>query len=108
MKKVLRFFNAYDASRDLNILMLKRRLDQMKRENQRLRTYQAFDYAEKTDIENLFLDCIEQCKKEQWKGENAKVGFRSASRAASRQGTRGKSMSEVERKAKDVEKIPGV
>ena len=62
--KILRFFNAYDASRDLNILMLKRRLDQMKKDNQKLRTYQAFDYAEKTDIENLFLDCIEQCKKE--------------------------------------------
>lgn len=57
--KILRFFNAYDASRDLNILMLKRRLDQMKKDNQKLRTYQAFDYAEKTDIENLFLDCIE-------------------------------------------------
>lgn len=36
----------------------------MKKENQKLRTHQAFDYAEKTDIENLFLDCIEQCKKE--------------------------------------------
>ena len=31
--KILRFFNAYDASRDLNILMLKRRLDQMKKDN---------------------------------------------------------------------------
>lgn len=68
--------------------MLKRRLDQMKKENQRLRTYQAFDYAEKTDIENLFLDCIEQCKKEQWRGENAKVGIRAASRGRSKQDQR--------------------
>ena len=64
MNKILKFFNAYDASRDLNILMLKKRLEQMKKENQRMRTYQAFDYAEKTDIENLFLDCIEQYKKD--------------------------------------------
>ena len=64
--------------------MLKRRLDQMKKDNQRLRTYQAFDYAEKTDIENLFLDCIEQCKKEQWRDENAKVGFRATSRGEGR------------------------
>lgn len=33
MNKILKFFNAYDASRDLNILMLKKRLDQMKKEN---------------------------------------------------------------------------
>ena len=78
MNKILRFFNAYDASRDLNILMLKKRLDQMKKENQRMRTNQAFDYAEKSDIENLFLDCIEQCKKDQWRDDNARVGLRTA------------------------------
>ena len=59
MQKIMRFFSAYDASRDLNIIMLKKRLDMLRKENQKLRTYQAFDYAEKTDIENLFLDCIE-------------------------------------------------
>jgi hypothetical protein len=55
----VKFFNAYDASRDLNILMLQKRLDSIKKENQKLRTYQAFDYAEKAEIENLFLDCID-------------------------------------------------
>lgn len=69
----------------------------MKKENQRIRTYQAFDYAEKTDIENLFLDCIEQCKKDQWRDENAKAGLRSMSRGQSRTG-RPKSINEAETK----------
>lgn len=52
-----------------------------------MRTNQAFDYAEKTDIENLFLDCIEQCKKDQWRDENARAGLRTASRGPSRGAT---------------------
>ena len=54
--------------------MLQKRLDQIKKENQRLRTFQAFDYAEKAEIENLFLDCIDQTKREHFKNENAKPG----------------------------------
>lgn len=55
--------------------MLQKRLDQIKKENQRLRTFQAFDYAEKAEIENLFLDCIDQTKREHFKSENAKPGL---------------------------------
>ena len=78
-ERVLKFFSAYDASRDLNVLMLKRKLELKKRDNQKLRTFQAFDYAEKADIENLFLDCIDQCKREHFKQENATVGLRGQS-----------------------------
>ena len=31
----------------------------MKKTNQKLRNNQAFDNAEKAEVENLFLDCIE-------------------------------------------------
>jgi hypothetical protein len=55
--------------------MLQKRLSLIKKENQRLRTYQAFDYAEKAEIENLFLDCIDQTKREHFKTENAKPGL---------------------------------
>ena len=72
----MRFFSAYDASRDINILMLKKRLAQKKKDNQKKRTFQACDYAEKTDIENLFLDCVDYCKKETFKNDNAKVGLK--------------------------------
>jgi hypothetical protein len=58
LKKILRFFNAYDASRDLNIIVLKKRLAGQKRFNQKLKTLPVFDYAEKIEMENLFLSCI--------------------------------------------------
>lgn len=74
--RVLKFFSAYDASRELNVLMLKRKLDIKKKNNQDLRTFQAHDYAEKADIENLFLDCVDQCKREHFKQENATIGLK--------------------------------
>lgn len=37
--KVLKFFSAYDASRDLNILVLKKHLNNRKKDNKRFRTY---------------------------------------------------------------------
>ena len=69
-----------------------------------MRTYQAFDYAEKTDIENLFLDCIEQCKKDQWRDENAKAGLRTASRSGPSRTNRQKSVHEGERQQKEQNK----
>lgn len=44
-----------------------------KKFNQKLRTFQAFDYAEKSEIENLFLDCIDHCKREHYKQDNQKT-----------------------------------
>lgn len=55
--------------------MMQKRLDSIKKENQKLRTFQAFDYAEKAEIENLFLDCVDQTKREHFKSENAKPGI---------------------------------
>lgn len=69
--KIVKFFNAYDASRDLNILFLQKKLDSKKKENQRIRTQTAYEYAEKADIENLFLECIDQCKRDHFKQENS-------------------------------------
>ena len=36
----------------------------------KIRTVQAYDYAEKSEMENLFLDCIDHCKREHFKQEN--------------------------------------
>lgn len=55
--------------------MLQKRLDSIKKENQKLRSYQAFDYAEKAEIENLFLDCVDNVKRDHFKLENAKPGM---------------------------------
>jgi hypothetical protein len=35
-----------------------------------LKSFQAFDFAEKAEIENLFLDCVEIFKRENFKNEN--------------------------------------
>ena len=75
MDEIIKFFRAYDASRDLNILILKKQVLAQKRENQKLKTSNAFDYSEKAEIENLFLDCIEQTKKEHHKIVNARIGL---------------------------------
>lgn len=70
----MKFFSAYDASRDLKILILKKQFAFKKKEAQRLRTYQAFDFSEKAEIENLFLDCMDHCKRDNIRDTNAKVG----------------------------------
>ena len=62
--KVLKFFTAYDASRDLNILILKKQFQLKRKENQKLKTCQAIDYSNKTEIENLFLDCMDYQKRD--------------------------------------------
>ena len=65
----MKFFSAYDASRDLNILVLKRKVEMKKKSVRKMRTVQAYDYAEKSEMENLFLDCIDHCKREHFKQE---------------------------------------
>lgn len=64
MKEIIKFFRAYDASRDLNILFIKKQVNVQKKENNRLKTANAFEYSEKSEIEGLFLECIDQTKKE--------------------------------------------
>jgi hypothetical protein len=46
-----------------------------------LKTFQAFDFAEKAEIENLFLDCIEIFKRE-IKNENQRAGNTSLQRSS--------------------------
>jgi len=58
----MRFFNAYDASRDLNLIALKRRLAGMKKFNLKLKTHPVCDYAEKVEMEGLFLACVSVSK----------------------------------------------
>lgn len=38
-----------------------------------MRTVQAYDYAEKSEMENLFLDCIDYCKREHFKQETSQI-----------------------------------
>ena len=79
IKHILRFFSAYDASRDLNILILKKQYAQRKKENLKIKTFQATDFSEKTEIENLFLDCLEATKKDYIKTQASKLAMKAGS-----------------------------
>lgn len=62
--KIAKFFKLYDLSRDEKIDALQRRLENQKRNNLRIKNYKAQDYSEKSEIENLFLDCVDECKRD--------------------------------------------
>ena len=40
-----------------------------------MKTQEASGFAEKNEIESLFLDCVDQCKKDHFKIENATAGL---------------------------------
>lgn len=63
-KKILKFFKVYDMSRDSNIQVMQRQLDHHKRINLKLKNGKAIDISDKTELENLFLDCVDECKKD--------------------------------------------
>ena len=62
--KILKFFKAYDLSRDGNIDSMQKKLDTEKKTNSKIKNSMALDHSDKTEIENLFLDCVDECKKE--------------------------------------------
>ncbi|CDW90797.1 UNKNOWN [Stylonychia lemnae] len=62
--KIAKFFKLYDLSRDERIDTLQRRLENQKRNNLKIKNYKAQDYSEKSEIENLFLDCVDECKRD--------------------------------------------
>lgn len=78
MREIMKFFSAYDASRDLSILILKKHYHQKKKENQKIKTYQAYDFSEKSEIESLFLSSLDACKREHYKNQNSRPGLKSA------------------------------
>jgi hypothetical protein len=51
-------------SRDQDIHGMQRKLDHHKRLNLKLKNGKAIDISEKTELENLFLDCVDECKKD--------------------------------------------
>lgn len=62
--KIVKFFKAYDLSRDDRIGDLKKKFDTEKKANSKLKNSKAVDMSENAEVENLFLDCIDEWKKE--------------------------------------------
>ena len=53
--------------------MLKKRFAASKKENQRIKTFQAYDFSQKSEIENLFLSSLETCKREFFKNQTSRA-----------------------------------
>lgn len=62
--RILKYFKLYDLTRDDKIENLQRKLENYKRSNMKIKNTKAFDFSEKSEVENLFLDSIEECKKD--------------------------------------------
>lgn len=58
------FFRAYDDFKEDQILKLQLKVDKQKQKNKKLRNKQAGAFSDKSEIENLFLDCVDENRKE--------------------------------------------
>jgi N-formylglutamate amidohydrolase len=62
--RIIKFFDSYDQSQEKKIEKLNQKLFDFKSKNKRIRNKQAGEHTEKSEYENLFLDCVDECKKE--------------------------------------------
>lgn len=62
--KIAKFFKAYDLSRNVNVENYQKQLENEKKMNSKIKNSKAIDLSDKSEAENLFLDAIDECKKE--------------------------------------------
>lgn len=60
----MKFFNTYDVSKEPQIQRLQKRIDNIKRYNSKVKTTQAQEVSDRSEVENLFLECVDESKKE--------------------------------------------
>ena len=60
----MNLFRAYDDFKEDQILKLQLKVDKQKQRNKKLRNKQAGAFSDKSEIENLFLDCVDENRKE--------------------------------------------
>ena len=63
-EQLVNFFRAYDDYKEEKILKLQMKVDRQKAKNKKLRNAQAGAFSDKSEIENLFLDCVDENRKE--------------------------------------------
>jgi len=51
-------------SKEPQIQRLQKRIDNIKKNNSKVKTTQAQEVSERSEVENLFLECIDESKKE--------------------------------------------
>jgi len=61
--KILEFFRDYDAQKEPEIARLQRKIDNARKLNNKAKTSQGQEFSGRSEVENLFLDCIDETKK---------------------------------------------
>ena len=61
--KVLQFFKDYDLQKEPEIARLNRKLDNARKSNAKVKKTHGWEFSGRSEVENLFLDCIEETKK---------------------------------------------
>ncbi len=62
--RILEFFKDYDQSKEPLILKVQRRIDNLKKVSSKIKTSRGQEVSDKSEIENFFLDCIDEVKKD--------------------------------------------
>lgn len=62
--KIVNFFRAFDDYKDESIQKQTRKLELARLRNKKLRNKQASNFTDKSELENLFLDCVDENKKD--------------------------------------------
>jgi hypothetical protein len=62
--RVIEYFKLNDKKKDKKIAYANRQLDSLKRHNYRAHTSQAHKYSEKAEVESIFLEGVEEVKKD--------------------------------------------
>ena len=63
-QKIINFFRAHDEFKEDQILRLQASLNTLKQKNKKLRNVQASAFSDKSELENLFLDCVDENRKD--------------------------------------------
>ena len=63
-EQIVAFFKAYDDYKEEQVVRMQTQLDQQKQKIKKMRNEQASTFSDKTELENLFLDCIDENRKD--------------------------------------------
>jgi len=61
---IVNFFRAFDEYKEDQVLQMQAKLGQEKQRIKKMRNVQASSYSDKSELENLFLDCIDENRKD--------------------------------------------
>ena len=82
---IIEYIKAKDIKKDRKIAYSNRQLDSLKRYNFRANTHHAHGYSEKAEVEGIFLEGVEEVKKDIGKQISTKMSMHANSNAKSDQ-----------------------